>query len=170
VCEYCGCRQVEPIADLMDEHLRLLEIVGDLRRALAAGDRAEAATRRAELVDLLARHTAREEAGVFTALRLQGEYVDEIDVLEGEHSSLDAAVAAIDLDAADAVTELDRFVADLTDHIDKENLGIFPVAVVTLGATGWEVVERAHERSNTPTRSTVRTGPDRDPARPRPGK
>jgi hemerythrin-like domain-containing protein len=153
VCEYCGCRQVEPIADLMDQHLRLLEIVGDLRRALTQGDRAAAAARRTELVDLLTDHTSREEAGVFTALRLQGDYVDQIDVLEGEHTSLDAAVAAIDLDAADAEARLDRFVADLSDHIDKENLGIFPVAVVTLGATGWEVVERAHERSNAPTRS-----------------
>lgn len=153
MCEYCGCRQVEPIADLMDEHLRLLEVVGDLRRALIRGDRDAAGAGRTELVDLLAAHTAREEAGIFAALRLQGEYVDQIDVLEGEHGSLDGALGTIDLDAADATARLDRFVADLSDHIDKENLGIFPVAVVTLGAPGWEVVERAHERSNTPTRS-----------------
>jgi hemerythrin-like domain-containing protein len=153
VCEYCGCRQVEPLADLMDEHLRLLEIAGDLRRALEAGDRAAAAERRVELVDLLTVHTRREEAGIFAALRSQGDYVDEVDALESEHVTLDQAVAALDLDAPDAVGMLERVVADLSDHIDKENLGIFPVAVVTLGATGWEVVERAHELSNTPTRS-----------------
>jgi hemerythrin-like domain-containing protein len=153
VCEYCGCRQVEPLADLMDEHLRLLEITGDLRRDLEAGDRSAAVAKRAELVDLLGVHTRREEAGIFTALREQGDYVDEVDALEGEHVSLDRAVAALDLDAPDAVGTLDRVVADLSDHIDKENLGIFPVAVVTLGATGWEVVERAHELSDTPTRS-----------------
>ena len=155
MCEYCGCRQVEPIADLMDEHLQLLEISGDLRRALVQGDRARAATKRDELVDLLSSHTSREEAGVFAALRAQGEYVDEVDALEGEHVSLDQAVAAIDLDAPDALAGLDRLVTDLSDHIDKENLGIFPVAVVTLGATGWEVVERAHERSTPPARADV---------------
>jgi hemerythrin-like domain-containing protein len=153
VCEYCGCRQVEPLADLMDEHLRLLEIVGDLRRALEVGDLAGAATLRAGLVDLLSVHTRREEAGIFTALRAQGDYVDEVDALEGEHVTLDQAVAGLDLDAPDAVRTLDRIVTDLSDHIDRENLGIFPVAVVTLGATGWEVVERAHELSSTPTRS-----------------
>ncbi|HSJ20003.1 MAG TPA: hemerythrin domain-containing protein [Nocardioidaceae bacterium] len=153
MCEYCGCRQVEPLADLMDEHLRLLEIAGDLRRDLEAGDRADAAECRDELVGLLTVHRRREEAGIFAALRAQGDYVDEVDALESEHVTLDQAVAALDLDAPDAVGMLDRVVADLSDHIDKEDLGIFPVAVVTLGATGWEVVERAHELSSTPTRS-----------------
>ena len=40
MCEYCGCRQVEPIADLMDEHMVLLEVAGDLRRALLERDTA----------------------------------------------------------------------------------------------------------------------------------
>jgi hypothetical protein len=34
---------------------------------------------------------------------------------------------------------------DLVLHIDKENLGIFPVTVVTLGASGWAIVEAAHD-------------------------
>jgi hemerythrin-like domain-containing protein len=150
LCEYCGCRQVEPIADLMDEHLALLEIAGDLRRALLESDVVLATAKRTQLVDLLARHTGREEAGVFAALKAQGDYVDEVDALEGEHVSLDRAVANLDLDAPDAVAVLDRLTGELTDHIDKENLGIFPVAVVTLGATGWDIVERAHERSGSP--------------------
>lgn len=148
MCEYCGCRQVEPIADLMDEHMSLLEIAGDLRRALTEQDGARAAVKRAQLVDLLAGHTGREEAGVFAALKAQGDYVDEVEALEGEHVSLDQAVADLDLEAPDAVDVLDRVTAVLTDHIDKENLGIFPVAVVTLGATGWGIVERAHEQSS----------------------
>lgn len=154
LCEYCGCRQVEPIADLMDEHMLLLEIAGDLRRALTEQDRARATAKRAELVDLLAGHTGREEAGVFAALKAQGDYAEQVEALESEHVSLDGAVAALDLEAPDAVDVLDRVTAELADHIDKENLGIFPVAVVTLGATGWGIVERAHEQS---TRS-IRTG------------
>jgi len=34
--------------------------------------------------------------------------------------------------------------ADLEQHIEREDLGIFPVSVVTLGADGWDVVDRAH--------------------------
>lgn len=144
MCEYCGCRQVEPIADLMDEHMTLLELAGDLRRALVERDAAVAVRKRDQLADLLGHHTGMEEAGVFAALRQQGEYVDQVDELEAEHVSLDAAVAALDLDRPEAVDALDRVVADLSEHVDKENLGIFPVAVVSLGATGWDLVERAH--------------------------
>jgi hemerythrin-like domain-containing protein len=152
MCEYCGCRQVEPIAELMDEHLDLLELLGDLRRAVLAGDTARADQLRQQLAGLLTDHTGREEAGVFAALRAQGEYVDEVDALEGEHIDLDRAFADLDLEAPDVLTVLDRAERDLTEHIDRENLGIFPVAVVTLGATGWGTVERAHERSDAPTR------------------
>ncbi len=144
MCEYCGCRQIEPLAQLMDEHMRLLEIAGDLRRALLEQQAARALELRRELEALLAVHTGVEEAGVFTALRQQGDYVEQVDELEGEHVTLDAAAAGLDLDSPGAVESLDRLVADLTDHIDKENLGIFPVAVVTLGATGWDIVGRAH--------------------------
>lgn len=151
MCEYCGCRQLEPIAELMDQHDSLIEIAGDLRRALVEGDAARALTKRDELVDLLGRHTRVEEAGIFAALKDQGDYVGEVDALEGEHVSLDEAVAGLDPAAPGAVAVLDTLVADLSEHIDKENNGIFPVAVVTLGAAGWGVVESAHEQSG-PTR------------------
>ena len=144
MCEYCGCRQVEPIAELMDEHMTLLELAGDLRRALVQEDAARALGIRDQLADLLARHTGVEEAGVFTALRQQGDYVEQVTELEGEHVSLDRAVADLDLAKPDAVEALDAVVADLGEHIDKENLGIFPVAVVSLGATGWGIVDEAH--------------------------
>ena len=145
MCEYCGCRQVEPIAELMDEHDSLIEIAGDLRRAILEQDASRALTKRDELVDLLARHTRIEEAGIFTALKDQGDFAEAVEALEGEHVSLDMAVAALDLDAPGVVDALDALVDELTGHIDKENNGIFPVAVVTLGASGWDVVDRAHE-------------------------
>ena len=52
MCDHCGCRGVEPIAELMDEHLALLEIAGDLRRHLTAGDRAACAAAVERLVAL----------------------------------------------------------------------------------------------------------------------
>ena len=145
MCEHCGCRGVEPIAELMDEHLALLEIAGDVRRHLTAGDRAACARAVAELGPRLTRHVGREERGVFAALRDQGDFVDAVEELETEHVAFDKALARLDPHAPD----FDRAVADLLDelseHIDKENLGIFPVAVVTLGARGWETVGTAHD-------------------------
>ena len=145
MCEYCGCRQLEPIAELMDEHDTLIEIAGDLRRAILEKDAARALAKRDELVSLLGKHTRVEEAGIFTALKDQGDFAETVEVLEGEHVSLDVAVAALDLDAPGVLGVLDALVADLEEHIDKENNGIFPVAVVTLGATGWDVVDQARE-------------------------
>ena len=143
MCEYCGCRQVEPIAELMDEHLALLDLAGDLRRALLAGDLSTAEVLRGRLVVLLTSHVGLEEEGVFAALKAHGDFVDQVVELEEEHVTLDATFGALDLTGPDVVPLLDRAVADLSEHIDKEDLGIFPVAVVTLGATGWAIVDQA---------------------------
>ena len=146
MCEYCGCRGVEPIAALMDEHYTLRDLAGDLRRALLSGDLEWARRLKGELVALLTTHVGLEEAGVFAALREQGDFVAEVELLEGQHVDLDRAFADLDLHAPAAASLLDRAVAQLSEHIDREDLGIFPVAVVTLGASGWHTVDRAHTR------------------------
>ena len=129
----------------MDEHLALLELAGDVQRHLVTGDR-EATVRVLEEVGRqLDRHVRREELGIFTALKDQGDFVEAVEELEAEHLTFDAQLAALDPDAPDFVARVRSLLAELSDHIDKENLGIFPVAVVTLGATGWETIGRAHE-------------------------
>ncbi len=145
MCEHCGCRGVEPLAELMDEHLRLLEIGGDVRRDLVAGDTAAAVAGLEVIGRLLDRHVGREERGVFTALKDQGEFVEAVEELETEHLSFDAQLAALDPAADDFGDRVMELLEELSLHIAKENLGIFPVAVVTLGATGWETVGRAHD-------------------------
>lgn len=145
MCEHCGCRGVEPIAELMDEHLALLELAGDLRRHLVAGDRAACAALVERLGDRLTRHVGREERGVFAALRDQGDFVEAVEELEVEHVAFDAALAGLDVTAPDFGRRVLALLAELSEHIDKENLGVFPVAVVTLGARGWETVGAAHD-------------------------
>jgi hemerythrin-like domain-containing protein len=144
MCEHCGCRGVEPIAELMDEHLALLDLGAVVRRSLANEDRAAARAALSELAAQLGTHARREEAGVFRALKDQGDFVDAVLALESEHKDFDELLAA--LDAADPKWEqrVLGLLAHLSEHIDQENLGIFPVAVVTLGAAGWETVGRAH--------------------------
>ena len=158
MCEHCGCRGVPPIAELMDEHLALLDEAHRVRRTLGAGDRAGAFAQLGELVRHLSRHVRREEDGIFAALRADGEYVDEVDQLEGEHRGFDAAIADLDVDAPDLEARVARLLRELDDHVERENLGIFPVSVVTLGATGWELVDRAHTETPTFLRDRAVTG------------
>jgi hemerythrin-like domain-containing protein len=146
MCEHCGCRGVDSVGELMEEHVALLQLGHRVRAALAEDDRAALAGHLELLVAHLGRHVRREEAGIFTALREQGEFAEEVDSLEAEHDDLDAAIAGLDLDHPDLPARAARLLDDLAEHIEREDLGIFPVSVVTLGAGGWETVERAHQR------------------------
>jgi hemerythrin-like domain-containing protein len=148
MCEHCGCRGVEPIAELMDEHLELLDLGGEVRRLLDRGDRRAAWDVLGRLAHLLEHHVDREERGLFTALREQGDFVDAVDELEGEHTDFDEELSDLDLDAVDFERRVDELLEHLSLHIDKENLGIFPVAVVTLGARGWDTVAAAHDHEH----------------------
>ena len=97
MCEYCGCRGVQPLAELMDEHASLVDRRHLVRQALGTGDRAAAMSLLTGLVAHLERHVGREEAGVFRALRLKGEFVDEVDDLEREHRDFRATIAGLDV-------------------------------------------------------------------------
>jgi hemerythrin-like domain-containing protein len=165
MCEYCGCRGVTSIGELMEEHVAILDEVSRIRAALRSGDRAAARSLVAELVGHLHRHVRREEDGVFAALRAQGEFVDEVGELEREHVALDEAIAVLDVDAPDLEQRLTRLFDELAEHIEREDLGIFPVSVVTLGARGWDLVEQAHRQSPSFLHAPVDRGP-RDDAPP----
>ena len=145
MCEHCGCRGVEPIAELMDEHYELLDEAHALRHALAAGDRSAAS----EIVDRLAKHldvhVQREEHGIFAALRDDGEFLEEVEALEREHAAFDTAMDALDPLALDFEHGVADLLRELEEHVARENLGIFPVSVVTLGAAGWNRIELARE-------------------------
>jgi iron-sulfur cluster repair protein YtfE (RIC family) len=145
MCEYCGCRGNEAIAELMDEHDALLDEGHLVRRALATGDREGALTHLRRLVAHLDTHVRREEEGIFTALRDADEYVDEVDLLEKEHDAFDTAIAGLDPDAQGFEQAVSALLVELDEHVERENLGIFPASVVTLRADGWERVARARE-------------------------
>ena len=147
MCEYCGCRGVPPIAELMDEHTAIVGQAHHVRQDLASGNPAAAMSRLTGLVAHLERHVQREEDGIFRAMRAAGEFLDEIDALEGEHGDLAAAIAALDPDSLVFTAQVTRLLDDLDLHVEREDLGIFPVSVVTLGAAGWTIIDEAHTRS-----------------------
>lgn len=147
MCEYCGCRGVPPIGELMDEHDALVDEAGRVRHDLASGNPTAAMGRLSSLVTRLNRHVQREEDGIFRALRQEGEFLDELDQLEAEHRGFEAAVAGLDIGAVDFTAKVTRMLDDLAVHVERENLGIFPVSVVTLGSEGWSIIDQAHTKS-----------------------
>jgi hypothetical protein len=80
-------------------------------------------------------------------MRGAGEFVDEVDELEAEHRDFAATIAGLDVGAATFGATVTRLLDDLDQHVEREDLGIFPVSVVTLGATGWAIVDDTHTSS-----------------------
>jgi hypothetical protein len=133
----------------MDEHYALLDEAHQVRRAMAAGDREGALEALRRLVGHLDIHVRREEEGIFTALRDEDEYVEEVELLEKEHHAFDAAIADLDPHSPDFEQAVSTLFVELDEHVERENLGIFPASVVTLGADGWDKV--ANARTSHPT-------------------
>jgi iron-sulfur cluster repair protein YtfE (RIC family) len=135
---------VEAIGELMDEHTALVDEAYGVRRALASGDAAAALSRLADVVPRLQRHVRREEEGIFRALRGSGEFLEEIEALESEHGDIEKSIASLDPEAPELSASITRLLDDLDAHIVREDYGIFPVSVVTLGAAEWTIVDETH--------------------------
>jgi hemerythrin-like domain-containing protein len=131
----------------MAEHAALTTEAFEIRQALNEGDHVRTASLVTRLAGHLSRHAGREEAGLFTALRDKAEFLDELLELEAEHLQLGGAVTVLDHDADNFVDIVTCLLDDLSAHIEREELGVFPVSVVTLGIDGWDVVERSHSDS-----------------------
>lgn len=138
MCSYCGCQSITVVGRFMAEHDEIINATGEMVRAAATGDQQRVRETARVVARLLHPHTHAEEVGLFSVLREQDEFTDHIDVLCGEHSSLDQlleAVAEGDLQRAPA------FEQALRTHIDKEDNGLFPAAAMSLDGTEWERVD-----------------------------
>jgi hypothetical protein len=138
VCNYCGCREFPLIGQLTAEHEAIADAAGRLRSAVA-GDGGEAMTRLDALLDLLVPHTTTEERGLFVELRAEGSLTDAVDTLCAEHADIHAVLTTVDRAAPDwtaVLAALDR----LHRHIDNEEHGLFPAAVIALPIPAWDRV------------------------------
>jgi hypothetical protein len=86
----------------------------------------------------------REERGVFAALKSQDEFVEAVLELESEHVDFDTELDLLDIESPEFDQRVTRLLRSLSHHVDQENLGIYPVASVTLSAAGWDMVAMAH--------------------------
>jgi hemerythrin-like domain-containing protein len=153
MCNYCGCRSIEPIAELTAEHEQIVNMSGEIRRAVARGEHRAAVGVLQDLRQVLRMHDAVEELAVYPAMARHPEYTDKVGTLFDEHDDLDAVV-----DGALAVAETSgpesadwpavlHSLEALKEHIDHEEHGLFPAAAVSLDPEDWDAataVRAAH--------------------------
>lgn len=142
MCNYCGCRAFEPIANLSDEHVQILGLSGDIRRAVGRGEHMVAAGLLGSLQDVLELHDGVEELARYPAMARQLEYGELVGTLFDEHDEVDRVIQATlsagedsrgTEDWATVLVTLEM----LAEHIDHEEHGVFPAAAVTLDPADW---------------------------------
>lgn len=125
------------VAALNDEHQEIHELAGQLRRAIRKNDHDVARRLLTRLTGLLSSHVAREEHGLFSALHTEEPIGTAVEQLCGEHRQLAVALRQPAAGAPDwepVLAGLDR----LGNHIDREEYGIFPAAVILLPIPVWD--------------------------------
>ncbi|GAA3444055.1 hemerythrin domain-containing protein [Planomonospora venezuelensis] len=137
MCNYCGCRDFPLIGRLSEEHWRIGESAGELRRAIGEGRYGDAVPLLDELLAQLVPHTAAEENGLFAELRAEGSLADAVDRLCAEHDEIHGVFGAIDRAAPDWPAVLEA-IRKLHRHIDGEEHGLFPAAVIMLPISAWD--------------------------------
>jgi hemerythrin-like domain-containing protein len=138
MCNYCGCRDFPLIARLTAEHEAIANAADRLRRAVTHG-RAEPMAALDDLLGLLTPHTGAEEAGLFVELRAEGSLTEAVNRLCAEHDDIHGVLNAVDRADPDwpaVLAALDR----LHRHIDNEEHGLFPAAVIALPIDAWDRV------------------------------
>ncbi len=147
MCEYCGCQDVTAIRELTREHDMVVNLMGAVRAACAAGDVARTAQLARQIAAILGPHTQVEEHGLFPAL--VGDFPQQVAALEAEHRRVEAVLAEAGAAApADPAWpgRLSSVLELLRDHILKEQDGVFPAALSTLSGADWDAVESVRAR------------------------
>lgn len=160
MCDHCGCRDLTPIARLMDEHDRLRELSEHIRRHLGAEDDDAARDHLQELLVVLGPHVIKEEGVLFPMLRRSEDLIHHVGVLEAEHAGLYDDVDDLD----DAMGQswragVVRVLDDLSEHMYKEDFGLFPAALATLDGSDWDDMDQWEA-----SRGRAAAGPPAQPA------
>jgi iron-sulfur cluster repair protein YtfE (RIC family) len=143
MCHYCGCRQIPLIRDYIAEHERATDLGGDAVRALDVGDLATVRQCLAEMATELAAHWEGEENGLFRVMSRELEYADYIAPLIDEHREFAELLATVDVTAAQDQQRIRVAVAELMEHISKEEDGLFPASLVSVSGREWNEAMRA---------------------------
>ncbi len=148
MCEYCGCQEVPAIALLTAEHDAVVNLIGEVRAAIEHDHRDTAAEGCRRIQAVLGPHVRVEEEALFPAIR--GEFAEQVDVLLGEHCSIDAVLAEASTGTpADPgwPRRLLDALYDLREHILKEQDGVFPASLGILTPDDWDHLDQVRART-----------------------
>ena len=136
MCDHCGCRSFQPIAELTAEHEEILRLAWVMAEAGRAGV-VPAPSVRHDLLALLDLHVAKEETGLYPSLLASGgASIGEVAGLEAEHRDLRRSFTGATFDRSD-------FYA-LAAHIETEELELFPAAMLGFDEEEWNATGDAH--------------------------
>jgi hemerythrin-like domain-containing protein len=148
MCEYCGCQSVTAIDELTREHDMVVNMIGDVRTAHAAGDVLRMAELARRIAAVLGPHTEVEEHGLFPLLA--DEFPDHVATLEAEHRRIETVLGAASM-RTPTDPEWPRQLLETLDllrqHILKEQDGVFPAALTTLSGADWDSVDAVRTRA-----------------------
>ncbi|MBQ0895210.1 hemerythrin domain-containing protein [Micromonospora sp. U56] len=142
MCNYCGCREFPLIGQLSAEHETIANAAGRLRAAIVGDHPDDALVALDDLLALLLPHTAIEEDGLFAELRAEGSLADAVARLCAEHRDIHGVLGHIDRAAPDWPAVL-AALGRLRRHIDNEEHGLFPAAVIALPIPAWDRITPA---------------------------
>jgi hemerythrin-like domain-containing protein len=160
MCSYCGCRNIPLIARLTEEHEDIGNSTSALTSALRADDPEAAALAAKEFAELMHPHTRLEERGLFAEMRKDEMFTEHIDSLCAEHGTIDSELD--DIIAGD-LSRIQPLLTLLSNHIDKEENGLFPSALVYLDNEQWDYLQQPAmlEEPPSPTSTTAPTSAER---------
>ena len=138
MCHYCGCRHVSLIRDYIAEHERVTDLGGDAVRAIDAADLDKARACIQEMTALLDVHWRGEENGIFRVMKREEEFAGYIAPLIEEHRELAELLATVDVADPTDQQLVRTAVAELLEHISKEEDGLFPAALTALSGSDWD--------------------------------
>ena len=154
MCHYCGCRQIPLIRDYIAEHERATDHGDRALRAIAAGDLASAQAHVDAMAVELRSHWQGEENGVFAVMMGDETYREHLEPLVAEHRELDALLATLDVTRTEDQWVLREQLAELAEHISKEEDGIFPATLVEFDGDEWDAAIDAWHAAH-PGRSLI---------------
>ena len=124
MCHYCGCRQIPLIRDYIAEHERVMDFGEDAVRAFDVGDLDKARRCIEQMAAGLDAHWQGEENGLFEVMRREELFADYIAPLVEEHRELATLLAAVDVSRDSDQERIRVAVAELREHISKEEDGL----------------------------------------------
>ena len=124
---------------LTEQHEGIINILGQLRRAVEISDLDASLCLARELVAILDPHTELEEKGLFVALLDDEEFVEPVSKLAQEHGEINALIGRLLIGEFSVIQELE---SRLRNHINNEENGIFPAAAVSFDGSAWDKIEK----------------------------